>query len=243
LNILKIESNRNFKIWGDWCEASAALPSVQITQWISRCEKKPVVIIDSLSSMFSGESENDATQIRKFFRGLRDWTKVGATVIVLHNRGKNEMVKYRGSSAIKDCVDALWILDSELDERQWIKAIRFARDKQRAISDDSLKSPFKFSFNNDTGEFTLSQFDSEQRASITLRDLLFENPGVGKKNFAELAMKKSLSRSTARKFIEDGLVEGSVRGEPKGAGHVYFLTEEGDRTQREIGYDDDEVRF
>jgi hypothetical protein len=237
LDTLKADDNPNFQIWGDWCEASPALPSVDIKEWIESCEEKPVIIIDCFSSMFTGDSENDSAQIRSFFRGLRDLTKLGATLVVLHNRGKNEAVKYRGSSAIKDCVDAMWILDSDVDERGWIKAIRFTREKQRFISEDSLASSFGFSFDNVTGEFALNQLDSQQRKSITLRDLLSKNPGVSKDRFAKLATQKSLGYNAALDFIDLGLAESSVRMEAKGSGHVYFLVEK-DRTQREFGYDD-----
>ena len=61
-------------------------------------ERKPLIIVDSLVR-FHNADENKAAEMSRVMRFLRQLVSAGATVLLLHHRGKNEG-PYRGSSDI-----------------------------------------------------------------------------------------------------------------------------------------------
>ena len=70
-----------------------------------------VLIFDSLKRFHTGE-ENSASDMCKIMGALRSLTRNGASVIVLHHRGKSEH-SYRGSSDILAGVDVCYTLSKE----------------------------------------------------------------------------------------------------------------------------------
>jgi RecA-family ATPase len=67
--------------------------------------KNPVIVFDTFAT-FSDCDENDNTAVGKVFKRFRHLTNLGATIIVIHHKGKNAASKYRGASAMEGAVDA-----------------------------------------------------------------------------------------------------------------------------------------
>ena len=68
------------------------------------------IVIDTFSTMFTGESENNNTEVAQWLRGLNelrvDHPKI--TIILVHHTGKNDSGSLRGASALLGNVD--WTL-------------------------------------------------------------------------------------------------------------------------------------
>ncbi|MFN7545166.1 MAG: AAA family ATPase [Acidobacteriota bacterium] len=98
-----------------------------------------LVVVDSLSAHFDGDSENDAVQVRAWFQRLRRLASAGAAVVVIHHSGKGDAGKnYRGSSDVLAAVDAAYLLeaDAEGEPMQNLKLTCFklrAAEEPRAI--------------------------------------------------------------------------------------------------------------
>ena len=69
------------------------------------------IVLDTLSQMFGGGDENDATQISEFFRAVNQHLRApfGCTVMIIHHTGYNVDAanRPRGSSAIAANLDAM----------------------------------------------------------------------------------------------------------------------------------------
>lgn len=70
-----------------------------------------LIVLDTLSQMFGGGDENDATQISEFFRAVNQHLRApfGCTVMIIHHTGYNVDAanRPRGSSAIAANLDAM----------------------------------------------------------------------------------------------------------------------------------------
>lgn len=75
-----------------------------------------VVILDTLSSLSTIESENDNAEAARLMNAARSLVagRPGASVIVVHHVNK-ESGTLRGASAFRDNVDAVWVLKGDRD--------------------------------------------------------------------------------------------------------------------------------
>lgn len=126
---LGIQDGENYKVWGGWAPEEAPAPfSPMVVDWVSTCNPKPLIVIDSFISFHPGD-ENDAAETRQFMQGFRKLADMGATVIFTHHTGKSETSKdYRGSSDIKASVDVGYNLSNLKSRPACITSVsRFAR--------------------------------------------------------------------------------------------------------------------
>lgn len=78
---------------------------------LAACEGAQLVILDSLRMLAPGAKENDSDEmapVMKFCKSIS--RRTGAAVILVHHKGKGEG-DYRGSSAIRDQTDLLFVLE------------------------------------------------------------------------------------------------------------------------------------
>lgn len=68
---------------------------------------KPLIIFDSLRR-FSSKEENSSTEMAPIFEECRKLIVLGATVVILHNLGKDEKSGPRGTTDMGDAVDMLY---------------------------------------------------------------------------------------------------------------------------------------
>jgi hypothetical protein len=232
LRTLKIvNDDPNFKIWGDWAQNTASIPSAKIGEWIDRCDPKPLIIVDCLSVFFTGKSENDSAEMRKFFTYLADWKKRGATYLILHNRGKDESIAYRGTSAIKDAVDVMRVVTAQFDDRGKVETVSFEQEKNRLIREESLPKIVDLKFDESCGAFSLMASSPKE---VRLADLLKANPKCSQTKLEEIAKDAGIQRDKVRRFIQDGLKDGFIRQDGNGPKRTYEYVEEIDRAQQNI---------
>jgi hypothetical protein len=97
------------KIWGGWLKDG--VPALDDPRLLTIAkEPKPLIIVDSLIRFHDGE-ENSASEMSKVLAKLRALANAGATVFVIHHRGKGEgAADYRGSSDIGGGPDVVYTL-------------------------------------------------------------------------------------------------------------------------------------
>jgi Bifunctional DNA primase/polymerase, N-terminal/AAA domain len=185
----------------------------RIIDWVKQqvvSGTKPLVMVDSVSAFLDGQNENDAAVIRVFMDGLRKLVALGASVICIHHTGKSESSKdYRGSSDFKANLDqGFLVLNFSADagklDRQTLKPFK----SRYGLSGEIVYHYAGGKFVRDTSEFA-----GTRTVTDSLISLLKANPGVGTRRFFELASKAGLGRNSGQNFLNDGLVEGSIRRE------------------------------
>jgi hypothetical protein len=105
-----------FRVWD--CEQAQEPPQPNaplIIDWVKRTRsetgKSPLVIVDSLVAFFTGdEDENSSVDMRAVFDRLRELTRWGATVILIHHTNRDGAA--RGSSDFKPASDQAFLVSN-----------------------------------------------------------------------------------------------------------------------------------
>jgi hypothetical protein len=204
---LGIMTHRAFRAWGQWVgEDPPAAGGAVVLEWVTRCDPKPLIIVDSVIAFHPG-AENDSNETRHYMAQYRGLTALGATVVLLHHTGKSETSKeYRGSSDYKASIDIGYKLTNMGDGAR-LSMLELRPFKQRF----SVEPVMRILYHD--GIFNLDH--TEVRRSITeqLCDLLKANAGVTKSQFELLAAERGLGRNRARDFLQDGAQGRTVRVE------------------------------
>jgi len=108
--ILRLREGKRLKIWGRWLPDSP--PEIGDPRHLKFARRyRPLIIFDSFVRFHSAQ-ENSATDMAKVIEALRRLTDAGATVILLHHRGKSETSRYRGSTDIHAGVDVAFAIET-----------------------------------------------------------------------------------------------------------------------------------
>ncbi|MGD1095163.1 MAG: AAA family ATPase [Bryobacteraceae bacterium] len=195
--------------WGGWNGDIPGAGAAAVRDWVSVCDPKPIVLIDSLIAFIEGD-ENSSSVMRAFFAPLRRLADLGATVIVIHHDGKADSAKdFRGSSDFKPGAD------------QCFHVVNMSGDPGRLdrLALRCFKSRYGLSgtlvYHYADGRFVRDdRVDAPARnVGDQLTALLRTNPGVGVKKFEDLAARLGLGRNRARDFLANGVLTGVVSRE------------------------------
>lgn len=131
------------------------------------------VLIDTFSHGFTGDSQNDATQVRAWIRQANQWTRavVGATdLVVTDHAGWSDNARAAGSSAKE--ADADQIMHLTLSDPKDLKSVRHVTAFGRA-AEDLPKG--ELVFDDDTKTLTYREINNEEkqaaRADQALADM------------------------------------------------------------------------
>jgi len=218
---LAIKTHRNFRVWGQWVgEDPPAAGGAIVLEWVTRCEPKPVIIVDSVIAFHPG-TENDSNETRQYMGQYRRLTAMGATVVLLHHTGKSETSKeYRGSSDYKASIDIGYKLTNMGDNAR-LSLLELRPFKQRF----SVAPLLRVFYNS--GSFSIDHSEPRKSDTELLRDLLKANPGITKGEYEALAAERDLGRNRARGFLEKGVKGGTVRIEIALKNrHLHYLVEQ-----------------
>jgi len=210
LDRLKITEGPIFHYWGGWVGDEAPQPDAEIVvDWVTSCDPKPIIIVDSVVAFQEGD-ENDAKATRTFMNRCRKLANLGATVVVIHHDGKADSAKdYRGSSDFKAAVDAAFHVTNKSTNGFLLETLHLR----------CFKSRFGFAgeliYHYADGQFLKDEDHNVaiRRVDQDLADLLRANPFIDAKLFEALATKRGLGRNRARKFLNDGVLAGTVNRE------------------------------
>jgi hypothetical protein len=217
---LGMTDDETFRVWGGWTGQEAPQPaSAIVLGWVAECKPSPLVIVDSMSA-FHGGDENSASETRAFLHQLRRLADLGAAVAVQHHDGKAESAKdYRGSSDFKAAVDCAFHVSNFSEDGKLGKLVLRC-----------YKSRFGFAgevvYEYASGKLLRAeQATATQTVTEQLTALLRTNPGVGARDFDQLAANRGLGRNRARGWLNDGVLSGAIQmARGRNNGRRYFLS-------------------
>lgn len=207
---------------GGWIGEDAPLPDAPaVVEWVTACDPRPLLVVDSTVAFMAGSDENNASDMRKFLHRARRLADLGATVVVLHHDGKADSARdFRGSSDFKAALDMAFHCTNVSSDS------RLDRIRLRCF-----KSRFGFS-----GEIVYHYADGrmvrdershapERTAAELLTGILRLNPGITAGDFENRAFRQGIARGRARDFLGDGVLEGSIerKSGPKNAKQYMWL--------------------
>jgi hypothetical protein len=199
---LSIEKTPNIKFWGIWdSDLEPQGPDyIGIEKFIE--EHHPLIFFDSLVA-FHPESEQDASETRRYMHLFRKLAGKGCSVVIIHHVGKStEGVNkfYRGSSDIPANADVAWLLEQKSDKP--LKSMKLTKFKSR----EGILADMYFGF--DDGQFVLSEFIKDDDPLYKQIDVIIEsNPGINQTALCEKF--PEVSRTKLRKMLD--LAAGSHR--------------------------------
>jgi hypothetical protein len=158
-------------------------------------EFRPVFIFDSLIRFSGGRDENDAAAMGQIMKRYRTFCSQGATVILIHHRGKRgegPPSTYRGSSEINAACDIGLSIDKDGT------TLNMQQFKNRFEPENA----FKFRFDDDTGIFIL---ESSGRPTASLADqvcnAILSNPGIDVNGLSD---NTRIAEKRLRRLLKDG---------------------------------------
>ena len=195
--------------WGLWTKDAHGepleppYPDSDFLKEAVRQMKNPVVVFDTFATFSSGD-ENDNAVVGATFKRLRHLTNLGATVLVIHHKGKNAASKYRGASAMEGAVDAGVEVVGTVEAGQ-LTRIEVQTFKTR-IGDGK---PIVYGMRDGIPHRETATFKD------VLLDLARRNPGISKEQFEEAARNAGFRRSTIRDFLDQSIVAGQLQYEKR----------------------------
>jgi len=224
---LRITPRDNFHVWGVWERETAVNPASPIvTSWISQCNLKPVIVIDSLISFLDGCNENQSAEVRQVMDKWRLLTTLGATVVIIHHAGKAETSeKFRGASGILDCVDCAYLVTNRPANGQpvGLGEITIAPFKSRIGLAESKQYQYA------EGTFRLlrsgGQVGQKKIAAVIGELLSFDRP-QRMSALASAAAKEGITRDAVRDYVNNQVNLGTILREGAGPTTQYRLSEE-----------------
>jgi KaiC/GvpD/RAD55 family RecA-like ATPase len=195
--------------WGLWSKDANGepleppYPDSDFLKEAVRQMQNPVLVFDTFAT-FSNGDENDNAVVGATFKRLRHLTNLGATVLVIHHKGKNAASKYRGASAMEGAVDAGVEVVGTVEEGQ-LTRIEVQTFKTR-IGDGK---PIVYGMRDGIPHRETATFQE------VLLDLARRNPGISKEKFEEAARDAGFRRSTIRDFIDHAIVAGQLKYESR----------------------------
>jgi hypothetical protein len=193
---LGIAETQALKVWGGWLPEEAPAPGCPlILDWVSRCDLKPIVLVDSMVAFLEGD-ENSSNDVRAFLHQARRLANLGAVVVVIHHDGKSDTARdFRGSSDFKAAIDqAYHVTNFGPDGR--LGTIRLRCYKSRFGNTGDVVYHYR------DGLFVRDEDRLAPVKTVTqqLTELLSINAGVTKAEFENMAAEKGLGRNRARDF-------------------------------------------
>jgi hypothetical protein len=132
----------NLTLWPLWADPEP--PLLGDKSYLALASSKSLLVFDSLRRFHTG-SENAPEEMAVVMRHLRELTKRGTTVIMLHHAGKAEGSIYRGSTEILAGVDVAFSLEKEKQQTRVLGApvpLTLRCIKHRYIEEPTLNLEF-----------------------------------------------------------------------------------------------------
>lgn len=205
------------KVFGGWIGETPDPSDPRVLAWVTT-KHDPLVIVDPLIAFLAraGLDENSAGDVRKWFAGPRRLANANAAVLVLAHGLKNGS-GYRGSTDIKNAVDALFDLENAMPGEN-LQRITLRAIKRRVPIDPFIALEWHM---EECGFRRRELTRAETNAEVCER-ILKAHPGATKRAFIEAATKAGASWHSANQFLDSGAKSGTVRRESAGKGHQHF---------------------
>jgi len=193
--LLGIVDELNLHYWGSWV---FEIPTCFDSVYLKLAEKyKPVMIFDSMIRLHALD-ENKATEMRQVSESFRRLCNLGATVIVLHHRGKPSVEggrsPYRGSSEIEAGCDIAYCLAKKKTEDGPLLDVRCFKNRH------GPETEFRLRFDSEKGLF-LPQLTDEERAIEKISKAISEKP---KTSVTEIKKATGIPETKLREILKKG---------------------------------------
>jgi hypothetical protein len=168
-----------------------------------------LIVVDSLSAHYTGDSENDSVQVRAWFQRLRRLASAGAAVVVIHHSGKGDAGRnYRGSSDVLAAVDAAYLLEAD-GEGEPMQSLKFSCFKLRAAEEPK---PIHLRLGETKFEVTADPSADRQRDRLdSLAGAIGRHPsGMTAREVDSLAGELKVSRGEIREGLKRLEADGRV---------------------------------
>lgn len=131
---LKILSVPEYQLeTGDTFYLSSRVNQLKIIKWLEDHLRYKLVVLDSASTLFGLENENDNSEWNnKINPFLRDLRALGVACILLHHAGKDNKRGLRGASAMGAMAHNIFRLSNHGDKDEGEAWFKLSKDKQRA---------------------------------------------------------------------------------------------------------------
>jgi hypothetical protein len=227
MNLELLGTENNLWYWGMWHQTPPP-PFVMDDLYIKLVEgiERPVIIFDSLMR-FHNKDENDAGQMSLVTMAFRDLCAKGATVVLLHHKGKPKLegptTPYRGSSEISAACDIGYSVSKKHDK---VITLELECFKNRFEEEKTLT--FKFCDDALGRRFEPTNGAALPKADVDVAILKFfieTNGGLGA---AELANKSKIGINRVRDILASGIDKWWTEQTLDKNKKVYFRILEGD---------------
>jgi hypothetical protein len=201
-------------LWAAW-SGLGEVPKVGDPRLTEVAQPNRLVIVDTLSGAHSAKDENSAAEMAPVLAFFRTMANQGAAILLLHHRGKNELTKYRGSSAIAAGVDIAAALSKSEDGPLTLHVF-----KSRATPE------YKLTIQPDFEAGTFEVVDSPGKVAYrddvaTIKSAINENPGLSANKIVELtAIRRQRAWDILKRYVGT-----HWRVETEGKANRYFPME------------------
>lgn len=185
------------KIWGGWLDDPP--PNLDDARLLAIArEQKPLLVVDSLIRFHSGD-ENDAGDMGRVMAKLRDLVNAGATLLVIHHKGKGEAAaSYRGSSDIGGGPDVVFSLSRDQCGLLTLRHVknRFGAEQSFCIRPDYEAGTF---------ELTEAPATAERREhEAELAAIISAEPGINTRGILAKAKESGMPKNDALRLLQSG---------------------------------------
>ena len=207
MGLKELDNENNLWYWGMWHQTPSP-PFATDSLYLRLAEEieKPVFVFDSLMR-FHSKDENDAGQMSVITMAFRELCARGATVILLHHKGKARLegptTPFRGSSEISAACDIGYSVDKKLPPEGSGQNVIIELNcfKNRFEEEKSLK----FKFHDDAVGRRFEPMDFNPRMldkdAETIKAFVMTKPGLSASQYSGLT-KINLTK-TSKILTED----------------------------------------
>ncbi len=239
LSLLGVTQESAINLWPLWgVKEPPAFPS---DEYLELATEKPLLIFDSLIRFYpKGTDENSSTSIAEVMGFLRELVKRGATVLLLHHKGKSEGSEYRGSSDILGGVDIAYsIQKTEGSNVLTLKCFksRFHIENKLPVevstSDDALR------FEDISSRIEEARKQADQENMEILASIISDLERPNTKTIEQAAVKNGVPQNVVRRLLREGLGSRWEYQSGKGTEHIYTLLPSESSSRQELYKSDD----
>lgn len=215
MNLLcKTTIPETFQVWPFWVEPEPpAFPKGEDSIYadIAKQNAGALFIFDSFIRFLpKGVDENSSSEVAPVMGFLRGLTKHGVTVVILHHKGKNDSLDYRGSSEILASVDIAYSITKD-GNRLNLKCLKNRFKQEENINIEVREDVDGYLFFEDVTALDREKKKREQEdLLIKIRDYIIEMKIAGKETtqtqVIELIKNKlEIGKNKIRDALQEGI--------------------------------------
>lgn len=169
---LGIGGSQHLHIWS-WADQGTFPVHLEGSHLIEAARSHSLIVVDTLRRFMSGFQENSADDMAKVSQMLRELTRYGATVLVLHHAPKDvEKRGYRGSTELGAGVDITMSLEKK--QQGGLVALHLSTEKTRFGGSPKVELVVRGSHENPEFQDRTENSNEPGEQMVKLRELIEE---------------------------------------------------------------------